>query len=44
MPVREEYLRPSETTTLCPWEGIASHNSIEVDGEVNLEPRGTIPL
>ncbi|HEY0357553.1 MAG TPA: DUF427 domain-containing protein [Mycobacteriales bacterium] len=33
--VRSEYLRPSETTSWCPWKGTASYYSLAVDGEVN---------
>jgi len=33
--VRAEYLRPSETHTVCPWKGTASYYSIEVDGQRN---------
>ncbi len=32
--VREDLLRPSDTSTFCPWKGHASYFSIEVDGEV----------
>jgi uncharacterized protein (DUF427 family) len=32
--VRQDLLRPSETTTFCPWKGHASYYSLEVDGEV----------
>jgi uncharacterized protein (DUF427 family) len=30
--VRQEYLRPSNTHTECPWKGTASYYHIEVDG------------
>jgi uncharacterized protein (DUF427 family) len=33
--VKQEYLRPSETQTECPWKGIASYRHLEVDGERN---------
>jgi len=33
--VREEFLRPSETHTVCPWKGTASYHHIEVQGERN---------
>jgi len=33
--VRAEYLRPSETHTVCPWKGTASYYSIEVGGQRN---------
>ena len=28
-------LRPSTTTTVCPWKGTASYYTLEVDGEQN---------
>lgn len=33
--VHKEFLRPSETHSVCPWKGVASYYSIEVDGEKN---------
>lgn len=33
--VDETLLRPSDTTTVCPWKGTANYWSIEVDGQVN---------
>jgi uncharacterized protein (DUF427 family) len=33
--VKQEYLRPSNTHTTCPWKGKASYNSLEVDGKKN---------
>ena len=33
--VREELLRPSDTTSVCPWKGTASYYSLEVDGQTN---------
>ena len=30
-------LRPSDTTTVCPWKGTASYHSIEVDGALNRD-------
>lgn len=35
--VRPEVLRPSQTSTVCPWKGTASYYSIEVDGSVNQD-------
>ncbi len=35
--VRHDLLRASETHTYCPWKGVASYYSIEVDGEVNRD-------
>ena len=31
----EDYLRPSDTTTVCHWKGTASYYSLEIDGAVN---------
>ena len=33
--VRQEYLKPSGTRTLCPWKGIAHYYTLEVDGKEN---------
>ncbi len=33
--VRTEFLRPSETHTVCPWKGTASYHTVEVNGERN---------
>jgi len=33
--VNREYLKPSQTHTVCPWKGEAGYYSLEVDGEVN---------
>jgi uncharacterized protein (DUF427 family) len=35
--VRDDVLRPSDTTTFCPWKGTASYHSLEVDGQVNRD-------
>jgi uncharacterized protein (DUF427 family) len=35
--VRAEYLRPSDTHTVCPWKGTASYHHIEVNGERNAD-------
>lgn len=35
--MRDEYFRPSETHTTCPWKGEASYYDITVDGEVNKD-------
>ena len=35
--VRADYLRDSDTHTTCPWKGLASYKSIEVDGELNVD-------
>jgi uncharacterized protein (DUF427 family) len=33
--VRSEYLRPSQTHSVCPWKGTASYYNIEVNGQSN---------
>lgn len=33
--VRREYLRASDTHTVCPWKGVASYYTIQIDDQVN---------
>ena len=33
--VRAEFLRPSDTTSHCPWKGEAKYHSLEVGGKTN---------
>ena len=33
--VDKSFLKPSNTSTTCPWKGKASYHSIEVDGVTN---------
>ena len=33
--VRREHLKPSDTHTTCPWKGVASYYTVEVDGARN---------
>ncbi len=35
--IKSEYFKASETHTNCPWKGMASYYSIEVNGEVNKD-------
>ena len=35
--VKREYLKPSDTHTLCPWKGTASYYHVEVDGQRNAD-------
>jgi len=35
--VKQEYLRPSQTHTVCPWKGTASYRHLEADGKRNLD-------
>lgn len=33
--LHKEFFRSSETHSVCPWKGVASYYSIEVDGQKN---------
>lgn len=33
----QSVLRPSSTTSVCPWKGTASYYSLEVDGQTNAD-------
>lgn len=35
--IKKEYFKASETHTTCPWKGVASYYSIEVDGKTNAD-------
>lgn len=35
--IRKEFFKKSETQTVCPWKGKASHYSLQVDGEENKD-------
>ncbi|WP_436492832.1 DUF427 domain-containing protein [Actinokineospora sp. HUAS TT18] len=35
--VRREHLRPSDSTTFCPWKGTANYYSLDVDGAENAD-------
>ena len=35
--VRDDLLRPSSRTSVCPWKGTASYYSLEVNGQVNAD-------
>jgi uncharacterized protein (DUF427 family) len=35
--VKAEYLKPSTTTSVCPWKGTASYHSLVVDGKENRD-------
>ena len=35
--IREEFLRPSDTHTTCPWKGRASYYDVVAGGEVNRD-------
>lgn len=33
--VHKEFLRPSDTQTVCPWKGVAHYYTLDVDGKKN---------
>lgn len=35
--VNREYFKASETHTTCPWKGLASYYTVEVEGKVNKD-------
>lgn len=35
--VNREYLKSSDTHTICPWKGKASYYNVEVDGQLNKD-------
>jgi uncharacterized protein (DUF427 family) len=35
--VRQEFLQPSSTTTICPWKGSANYFSLNVNGRTNVD-------
>ena len=35
--VHSEFLKPSETHSVCPWKGTASYYTIQVNGESNAD-------
>ncbi|MVN22794.1 DUF427 domain-containing protein [Mucilaginibacter arboris] len=35
--VKREFLKPSSTHTTCPWKGLASYYTLDVDGKQNAD-------
>lgn len=35
--IKSDYFKASDTHTTCPWKGVASYYSLEVDGQVNQD-------
>ena len=35
--LRQEYVRDSSHSSLCPWKGTARYYSLEVDGQTNVD-------
>ena len=33
--IKEEFFKPSQTHTTCPWKGVASYYTLEVNGKSN---------
>ncbi len=42
--VRREYFKTSETHTTCPWKGLASYYTVEVDGKENKDAAWYYPM
>lgn len=42
--VNKNYLKNSETHTVCPWKGTASYYDIEVDGKINKDAAWYYPI
>lgn len=35
--LKQQFFKPSATTTVCPWKGTASYYDIEVNGKLNKD-------
>lgn len=35
--VNQEYMKPSDTNTFCPWKGTASYYTVSVDGQDGVD-------
>ena len=35
--VKSDFLKESATHTVCPWKGIASYYTVEIDGQKNID-------
>ncbi|OUL27888.1 DUF427 domain-containing protein [Nostoc sp. 106C] len=35
--IKKEYFKESNTHTTCPWKGVASYYSVEVNGQINQD-------
>ena len=42
--VNREFLKESQTHTVCPWKGTASYYDVVVDGEVNKDAAWVYPV
>jgi len=41
--VKSEFLKPSDTHTTCPWKGLASYYTLDVDGQQNKDAAWYFP-
>ena len=35
--LKKQFFKPSQTHSICPWKGLASYYSLEVNGQSNLD-------
>lgn len=35
--IKKEYFKPSNSQSMCPWKGLASYYSIDVNGQQNID-------
>lgn len=35
--IKKEFFKPSDTHTTCPWKGVASYYTLDVDGKKNQD-------
>ena len=35
--IKQEYFKPSDTHSTCPWKGVASYYNVVVEGQVNKD-------
>ncbi len=35
--IKREFFTPSDTRTTCPWKGVASYFTVDVDGDANQD-------
>lgn len=41
--IKSDYFKPTDTHTTCPWKGVASYYSIDVDGQTLIDAAWTYP-
>ena len=42
--IKSEYFHKTETTTMCPWKGMASYYSVTIDEKTNISHKINIRL